>query len=216
MITENFPIEKKEKSEFPPLPENMYQVELIDVNASDNETYDSKKDTTTPKEFEKQLSFQFVLLNGTDIKAEKEEFKNLRGRNIWANFIPSYLYVGNKGPNKLYQIIHALVGRELTQEEEATFDSGKINELVGMQCRIATKNKAGKESGVFSNIETYYAKEADVTPLTAEEKEKATVKKDTTDQREEATPSEGTMQHHQAQPQIATEEEEIKIEDIPY
>ena len=217
MIKEESIIEKKEKTEFTPLPENMYQVELLDVTVDDNETYDSKKENRDPKEFEKQLSFQFTLLNGTDLNATKEEFKDLRGRNIWANFVPTYLYIGGKGPNKLYQIITYLIGRTLTPEEESTFTSKKINELVGMQCRILVKHKHGKDGSIFSNIDSYLAKETDVTPLTEDEKKNATVKpKGEASDEELQNPSEGTPEHPQAQPLIADREEEISVSDIPY
>lgn len=189
MINEEFQIEKKEKISYTPLPENIYQVELLDVNVEENETYDSKKDTTTPPVFEKQLKFQFTLLAGTDTSQQEEENRNLRGRNLFVNFVPTYLYIGKNGPNKLYQIIIALIGRELSPEEESTFTSTKINELVGMQCRVGVKNKEGKEGAVFSNIETYYKKEQDMSPLTPEEKERAAIKKDNEDEIEIVVPT---------------------------
>lgn len=221
MITEEFKIEKKEKSEFPPLPENIYQAQLLDVNVEERPTYDTKNKPDNEKVMEKVLKFQFTLLNGTDMNADKEEFKNLRGRNIWENFVPTFLYIGKNGKNKLYQIVESLIRRELTQEEEATFTSSKINELVGMQTRIGIKNKAGKEGGVFSNIDTYYAVEQELTPLSEEEKEKARIKKEDNPEvnlgdptpEELNNPSEGTPEHNQ---NVGNQSQMPNVSNIPF
>lgn len=178
MIDSNMKIEKKETKSYPALPENIYQVQLLDITSKEEETYDSKKDTSTPAVMETILSFQYTLLNGTDAKQEKEEDKNLRGRNIWQNFVPTYLYVGKKGKNNLYKIVESLLGRELTQEEEAFGIDGEfMNKLIGKQCRVGIKHKPSTDgSKVYDNIETYYAIENELTPLTDEEKENARVK----------------------------------------
>lgn len=209
MINETFDIPKEEKKSLPLLPENIYQVELLDVNCEERPTYDTKNKLDGEKIFEKVLKFQFVLLRGTDIKAEKEEYKNLRGRSVWENFVQTSLYIGNKGKNKLYQIVEALIGRLLTPEEEATFSSQKVNELIGMQCRVGIKHKA-TEKATYANIDTYYFKEQDLTPLTDEEKEKAMPKEDT-------EPAEGTPEHPQYAPAPKQEEQGAKpTEFIPF
>jgi len=208
-INDNFPIEKREKSEFKPLPENVYPVELLDVTAEDRPTYDTRNKPDSEKIFEKVLKFQFVLLSGTDMQAEKEEFKNLRGRSVFDNFVQAFLYIGKNGKNKLYQITEALIGRELTLEEEAKFDSQKINELIGMQCRVGIKNKTNSEGKTFSNIDTYYAKEQDLTPLTQEEREKATVNKKPI----ETTTDRGTQFDGEDSP---LNEQHQDVSDIPF
>ena len=171
MLDKNINVPKKETQDYPPLPENIYQVELLDVTSKENATYDTRLKADSEKEYETVLSFQFTLLAG------KDKGESLRVRNVWANFIPAYLYISKKnGKNKLYQIVEALIDRELTQEEEAQGISGEfLNSLIGKQCRIATKHK---ESGdkVYDNVVTYYPAETQLTPLNAEEKDKAKVK----------------------------------------
>jgi hypothetical protein len=171
MIKDDITIEKKEKLEFKPLPENIYQVELLDLSSETRPTYDTKNKSDAEKIMETVLSFQFTLLAGKDTDGTP-----LRGRNVWQNFVPTYLYEGNKGKNKLYQIVEALLGRQLTPKDEATMDKDFLNGLIGSQCRVGIKNKNSAKGQVFSNIETLYPVEMEMPSLTAEEKEKATVK----------------------------------------
>jgi len=178
MIDNNIKINKEEAKTYPPLPENIYQVELLDVTSKEVETYNSKMGKTDEKEHEIVMSFQFTLLDGT------EGGESLRGRNVWANFIPTVLYIGKNGKNALYRIVESLTGRELTPQEEAEgIDGAFINSLIGGQCRIGTKHKKSGDK-IFDNIETYYSAENEKKPLDAEEKEKARVK--TKEEKEEA------------------------------
>lgn len=171
MIKDNFKIEKEEGKTYPPLPENIYQVQILDVNAEQRPTYDTRSKTADEQILENVLKFQYTLLAGQDGE------EKLRGRNVWDNFVKASLYIGKKGKCPLYQIIESCLKRQLTQEEEMTFESNKVNKLVGMQLRIGTKHK---ESGgnIYDNVESYYPVESDLTPLTDEEKEEARVKKD--------------------------------------
>jgi len=200
MIDTNLEIEKREASESKPIPEDMYQVELLDIDSKVEETYNSKKarkeDPTLEVKKETILSFQFVLLDGM------EKDKSLRGRSIWANFIPTYLYISSKnGKNKTYQIVEALLGHELSPEEEATMDGGFLNKLIGNQCRIVTINNASGDK-TYTNIDRFLKATTVVNGLTDEEREKATPKK-----------LSGT-----AQPQTTGEavEEDINPDDIPF
>lgn len=172
MIKETFEIEKKEKQDFKPLPENIYQVQLLDIEVATRPTYDTRLKPDSEKIMEKVLKFQFTLLGGKDTDGS-----SLRGRNVWENFVPTYLYEGKNGKNKLYQITEALLGRSLTQKDEAEMDSTFLNNLIGSQCRVGIKNKKSGDKS-YSNIETYYAIEQEMPSLTDEEKEKASVKKD--------------------------------------
>ncbi len=181
MLDNNLVIPKREAQSFPPLPEDMYHVELLDVTSEEKETYDSKMGKTQDKEFETILSFQFTLLDG------EENGESLRGRNVWANFIPSYLYISTKnGKNKLYQIVEALQAQTLSPQQEAEGITGEfLNSLIGKQCRIVTKNKANKEGNIFTNIDSYLPAKSELQSLTAEEKENASVKKDKDDEKKE-------------------------------
>ena len=170
MITENINIEKKEGKEYLALPENIYQVQLLDVNLNKRPTYDTRLLPDNMKMYEPIFSFQFTLLKG------KNGEEDLRVRNVWDNFVQTFLYISKKsGKNKLYQIVEALLGHPLSPEEEATLDKDFINKLIGKQCRIGTKHKKSGDK-IFDNIETYYPIEMELPPLTEEEKEKARVK----------------------------------------
>ncbi|MCP4761482.1 MAG: hypothetical protein GY870_06850, partial [archaeon] len=169
MIKENFKIEKEEKKVYPPLPENIYQVELLDVNVENRATYDTRNNQEEEKIYENVLKFQFTLLSG------KNGEEDLRGRNVWENFVQASLYIGKKGKNKLYQIVESLIGRDLTREEEATFHSDKLNNLIGKQCRIGIKHRI-KDNATYDNIDAYYASESEQEKLSDKEKEDARVK----------------------------------------
>lgn len=170
-ITQPLKIEKKEIQEFKPLPENIYQVELLDISAEQKPTFDTRNKPDNEKKYETVLNFQFTLLAGVD------NGEQLRGRNIWKNFVPTGLWISLKGKNALYQITEAIKGGQLSPEEEAFMDQNYLNSLIGKQCRVGVKNKQSGDK-TYSNIEVFYPVESYMTALTAEERDKATVKKD--------------------------------------
>lgn len=174
MLDPNIKIEKKEKEQYPPLPEKFYQAQLSDITASQEETYNSKKGKTEEKEYETVFSFQFVLLNGRDAEGNP-----LRGRSIWHNFVPSVLYIGKNGKNALWEIVESMLQRELTPKEEAEGISGAfLNDLIGKQVSMGTKNKTSGDR-VFSFPSSYYSIENELEYLSDEEIEKSKVKKET-------------------------------------
>lgn len=160
MPLDNFKIPKREKKEYPPLPEDMYQVELLDITAKQVPAYKDKGKTETV------LSFQFTLLEG-----------ELRGRNIWRNYVPAALWSGKKGKNVLWQIIEAIIMRNLRPEEVDTMDAEFLNKLIGYQCRIVVKNSQDGET-TYNNIDSFLPKKTSLTKLTDEEREAARVKTD--------------------------------------
>lgn len=169
-IEKDFAVEKREGKSFDPLPENIYQVELLDVTCEERPNYDTRNKPDAEKVYEKVFNFQFTLLSGT------QDGKTLRGRNVWENFVPSYLYISTKhGKNKLYEVIEGLIRRELSKEDEATFTSSKLNGLIGKQVRVGVKHKQSGDK-VYDRIEQYYPIEMMLNALTPEEKEKAKVK----------------------------------------
>lgn len=185
MIKENFKVEKKEREEFPPIPKDIYQVELLDIEMDEQLTYESKKHPEEPQVKEVVFKCQFTLLEG-----------ELRGRNVWDNFVPSYLYIGKKGKNKLYRIVEALLGRDITPLEDAEGISGKmLNDLIGKQCRVAIE-PVTKGEKTFDNITEWYKANSQLTALTSEEKDKARVKN--------------------KKPAVVEEEEEIDPMNIPF
>jgi hypothetical protein len=175
MLDETFTVTKKEATEYTPIPEDIYTVELLDIISKTEETYDSKearkKDVHLEPEMETVFDFQFVLLEG------KDGDKDLRGRNLFQNYVPTYLYVSSKkGKNKLYQIIEALQGQTVSPEQEAFGISGKeLNLLIGKQCRVGTTNKTSGDK-VYSNIDKFLVVKDKYPALTAEERDKSRIK----------------------------------------
>jgi len=196
-LDNNMTIPKEEGKTYPPLPKNVYQVELLDIKAEDKPKYKN------PNEKETMLSFQFTLLSGRDESQEKEENKNLRGRNVWKNYVQPSLYIGKNGKNALYQIVEAINKREVTREEEATGLSGAyLNALIGKQLKVFIDHRE-KDGNIYDNITSFIPAETEMTPLTAEEKEKAMVKPK-------------TDENQSADEQGTEEITEIKVDDIPF
>jgi hypothetical protein len=186
MLEEKIVIKKEESKEYPPVPEDIYQVELLDITSKWQDKYKAEGK-------ELKFSFQFTILAGKDKQGE-----SLRGRNIWRNFVPTYLYEGKNGKNLLYQILEAILGHELTPEEEAKLDSDFLNSLIGKQCRVLIKNKI-TDKATYSNIENLLKANEQLDPLTEEEKEVARVK---------VKDAESVREEH--------EEDSVDISDIPF
>lgn len=158
MLTEDIKIEKKEKEEYEPLPKDVYQVQLVDIESKTGPTYDTRNKPEEEQEMETVLSFEYALLEG-----------ELRTRRVWANFVPTYLYISSKnGKNKLYRIIEALIGQEITPEIEATMDTAFLNSLIGKQCRVSVEPKT-KNDKTFNNITDWLKANAVLSPLTESE-----------------------------------------------
>ena len=182
MLNPNMSLPKEEAKEYKPLPEDVYAVELLDVNSKEVETYDSKEarktDVSIAPVMETVLDFQFVLLEGRDGDTD------LRGRNIFQNFVPSYLYISSKGKNKLFQITEALQGQSLSQRQEAEGITGAdLNAFVGKQCRVGTVNKKNGDK-TYSNIDKFLPAKGEFAPLTAKERDEARIKSKETDVQE--------------------------------
>ena len=166
-INEKFDVTVKEAKGFEPLPENVYQVQVFDINVESRPTFDTKNKPDLEKIYEKVLNFDFVLLSGID-----KDGKPLRGRIIGKNFVPTYLYISQKnGKNVLYQIAEAILRHSLTQEEIDSMDSDFISTFVGSQLRVGVKQKKDGEK-TYSNIESWFGIEEMREPLTHAEHEK--------------------------------------------
>nr|AKH47020.1 hypothetical protein [uncultured marine virus] len=175
MLEQQIQVTKKEGNDYPPLPKDVYQAELLDITSEQKPTFDTKNLSEAEKIYETVMSFQFTLLNG------QEGDQSLRCRNVWANFIPTYLYISKKsGKNKLYRIIESLIGHELSPQEEAELDQNFLNSLVGKQCRVSVEPKQSGDR-TFDNITDWLKSNGDLVGLNNEEKEKCRVKKEVQD-----------------------------------
>lgn len=159
MINDDFKIIKEEKKIYPPLPIAIYSTELLAVDLVEAQGKYAKQG-------DKNFKFQWTLLEPAD----------LRGRNIWDNFVPTTLYIGKKGENALWRIVKAFLKRDLTPQEEAEGLTGAfINSLVGKQIKIFVDHRT-KDGNVYNNITSYIPQDTACQPLTEEEKENARVK----------------------------------------
>lgn len=172
MLEANIKVEKKEAQVYPPLPSDIYQVELLDIGTQQKPTYKTKTLPDDEKVYETVFKFQFTIL----------DHRELRGRNVWANFVPSFLFIGKNGKNDLYKILEAMLGHEMSPEEEANLDSTFLNSLIGKQCRIfiETVHKGDKS---FDKASKFLPAMNQLSPLTEAEKEKARVKNEKKDER---------------------------------
>ena len=162
-IPNDFKIIKEEVKVYPPLPKNVYQVELLSIELKDAKG-------KYAKEGDKNFTFQFTLLHG------KDKDQDLRGRNVWNNFVPTALYIGKNGKNALYQIVEAFIGRDLMPAEEAAGLTGAtLNAFIGRQIKVFIDHRV-KDGKTYDNITSYMAIENRMTPLNEEEKENARVK----------------------------------------
>lgn len=216
MLQSGYKFEVKEKKVYPPLPEDIYQVELFDISM---DTVDNKqKDGTVERK--DVLKFQFVILDDGEYEADGQKLK-VRGRSIWRNYVPTFIWEKNNEKNALYQITKAMIQRDMTEEEMKNFSSDVINSLIGYQCRVGTVNVAGKGKNadqVYTNIDKFLPKKAALAGLTAEEKEKATVKKDKENVTESAMPTQAPVMDAEI-PVVGQEKKddgEINISDVPF
>ncbi len=192
-IAQTQTFEKLEGNSYPLIPKGIYTAELLDVEAVENETYDSKMGKTTSKQYQTDLKWQFTLLAGEDKSQSEEKLRNLRGRNIWENYGQSFLYAGKNGKNNLYRIVEAFIGRELTREEEASgISSEMLNSFIGKQILLSIEPKTSKAGKTFDNIIDYLTAQTQLTPLTPAEREKATVSKKERETADTATQSPNT------------------------
>lgn len=210
MLDDNFHAPKVELTEFTPIPKGIYQCELLDIKSEVRPTYKTKSEPKEKQVMETILSFQFTLLNG------EEKGQSLRGRNVWDNFVPSALYISKKnGKNKLYRIVEALIQRELNQQEEAEGISGKqLNGLIGRQCILNVEPET-KGDKTYDVIIDWNKPMSALPSLTAEEKEKAKVKKKD-EQTTDSVVYQSVENGHPVDVVQTSDGEQIRVEDIPF
>jgi len=163
MLDPGFKVSKQENATFAPLPESIYQAELLDITTivSDNKFKRNEKDPATRTTFK----FQFTVLDPEH-----------RGRNIWDSWIPTTLFISKKkGKNALYQVLEAFLGHDLSPIEENSIDSNFLNNLVGRQIRLFVVPDPKKPTE-YNIINRYMKATIGLPPLTDEEKERARVK----------------------------------------
>lgn len=157
-ITNDFEVNFKEGGSYTPLPKDVYQAEIVDIDVDTRENKDKKEETF------------FVITYGI---LDQGEF---RARRVWDNWMTTYLYIGQKGKNKLFKFIEASLRRELTKEEISSFTAIKMNKLIGQQLRLNIEIQNEK----YNKITDWLAAKSPLPELTQDEKEPKQEKEEST------------------------------------
>lgn len=164
MLEKPLTITQKESAGYDLLPEDVYHVELFDINQEEKPTFDTRNNPPEEQKLETVLNFQFICLDGEN-----------RMRYIFANFVPTYFYISKKnGKNKLYRIVEGLLGRELTQDDYMVLEADAtkfLNSLIGKQCRVVIEHKKSGDN-TYANPVNYMKANSLLTALNKEEKTK--------------------------------------------
>lgn len=135
MIPSNYTAKLSETKKYAVVPDGLYTIKMEKIEL---------KTGLDKKTGEPQDTFSITY------NIEEGSYK---GQKVWANWIPSYLYISNKtGKNKLYQVVESALSRELTQIEIMQGLSGDfLNGLIGttVNAMIVVVSKNGKD---FNNI----------------------------------------------------------------
>jgi hypothetical protein len=119
-----------------PLPADVYQCEIIEVEQKEERGYQSEEMVTN-------IVFTFAVL---------EEGENY-GRRLWAHCSPKL--VGGAKTSKLYSLLSTLLDKAWTPEELNTFKTeitpDFLNSLVGSQIRLTVSQKP-KQDGTMKNV----------------------------------------------------------------
>lgn len=152
MLSSNFKgIEKPERKEFTPLPEDTYQVQIADIT-----------DKTKPNfqgEMAVYLDFEFVILD--------QEF---RGRRIWKDVRPIVVGARSKKPSWLYLIIEKALGTETAQAVEKDPTRLDLLQLIGKQLRIMVNQTEGKNGNTYNNVVQFLVTKEKLDPFEKGEK----------------------------------------------
>lgn len=136
----NTTLKTPEKKEWPLIPEDVYQVELTDLTAEEDEFKGEKKEV---------FKFEFTIIE------EGEHY----GRKLWkrgsrVSPLPS---ATNKAP-LTWKVTSAIHKHALTEEEGKKFTIPDMNALIGKQLRVGVVTTAPKPDGKqYNNIEGFYA-----------------------------------------------------------
>lgn len=135
MIPSTYTAKASEKKQFDTIPDGLYTVKMEKIELKTG----LDKKTGEPQD---TFSVTYNIEEG-----------NQKGQKLWANWIPTYLYISSKsGKNKLYQLVEGHLSRELTQIEVMQGLGGDfLNSLIGstVSVMVMVTNKNGRD---YSNI----------------------------------------------------------------
>ena len=127
-----------EKKQFPPLPEDTYEVLIKDIELMQGKAYKSE-------ELVEQLKFTFEVLGG--------EFK---GRLLFKNISP-VLSAGGPGKNPAnFNLIYEAVYRKTPyQDQLKTIDANVVNGLINKTLRLVVKEKTSEQGNQVNKIDAF-------------------------------------------------------------
>lgn len=135
-------VKSSEKPDFLVLPEDVYQVKILDIKLLENQPKFQSTDV------EDVLKFEFVVTEAGEFNGTKLFSKNIR----------PMLSAGSTGysPSTLYKIFSAVFRVSLSEEESKTVSAQNINDMIGKEVRVHVKPITSKSSGKTYNTITDY------------------------------------------------------------
>lgn len=144
-VSGDFPVESPPEKEWHPVPEDMYQVVIKDIDEKDVQKYKST-------EMEVQFLFKFVILEGED---------KVKGESLSA-FVARKWFSGSKSasPSKLVNLVKAVYGYyypklDISDLKASAMSAAVLNDLIGKQVRVSVKfndDKTGNKITDFMSI----------------------------------------------------------------
>lgn len=161
------PIRVTKGQTFDAIPDDKYQLEILDVEAVVQMNYQSTAE-------EERLKYTFVVLNpdktmkGKD-PAGKDVTVNVRGRKLWARFSKNLTVPGAPKVSNLTKLVNAVYGRELAEEELNVWEP---EDIIKMQvCALVDRQPDKKDPTVFwNNITSFSHADKELEALSETEK----------------------------------------------
>lgn len=146
MIPSDFKAVAAEKK-YDLIPKDVYEAQVMSLKLDKKPTYETRSLPAEAQQFQTVLTFEFALL-------EPEELKS---RRQWVDVPnPNEMYASKKGKCRLWQILEAYKGKELTLDDAVSLATPEtLNEMVGKQIRISIDSKASDSGKVYNYITGY-------------------------------------------------------------
>ena len=145
-------LRQPEKKEFELLPEDIYEVEIVEIKDRERNVFEK------PDEKEMVAAFTFRIT----------EPGHWQGRKLWKDAPPvMWPGSGSGSPSTMYEIYSAVTGKKPSKDECDSIDIGEINALEGMSLRLVLKQKKNTKGELKNQISGYlpikqYANDAEI------------------------------------------------------
>jgi len=210
MLPDNFELPAPSKKEWPPIPEDVYQTEItnLEYKTEKNKYKEREKDpikkAAMPDE-KSVINFEFTII----------EEGQYYGRKVWQKMSPIKPYPPSGTMTSwMYRLASAMAGHPITREEADKFTSSDVNDFVRRQVKVVIKHSVPDFNGkVWNNIESFVTAKTQLPPF-----DEAKVPKDNQPEvKNEPTGYEKAKAIADSLPRTSSPtEEELKVEDIPF